>query len=95
MKLWVIYILRCNDGTLYTGITNNLDKRIETHARGQGSRYTRARLPLELVYQERASNRSEATRREIALKRMTRSQKIKLLTITQTGRTHAQNNPMY
>ncbi len=79
MKSWAVYILRCSDGTLYTGITNDLDKRIETHSSGQGSKYTRSRLPVELVYHEQAENRSEATRRELEIKGLSRSDKIKMI----------------
>ena len=68
MRSWSVYILRCGDGTLYTGITNNLDKRIEYHSNGQGAKYTRSRLPVELLYHEQAKNRSEATRRELEIK---------------------------
>ncbi len=80
MKIWSVYILRCNDGTLYTGITNNLDKRIASHSSGQGSKYTRSRLPVELVYQEQANNRSAATRRELEIKRWSRADKMKMVT---------------
>ena len=80
MKIWSVYILRCNDGTLYTGITNNLGKRIASHSSGQGSRYTRSRLPVELVYQEQANNRSAATRRELEIKRWSRADKMKMVT---------------
>ena len=79
MKTWSVYILRCGDGTLYTGITNDLDKRIESHSSGQGSKYTRSRLPVELVYQEQAENRSEATRREWEIKRLSREDKMKIV----------------
>jgi len=79
MKTWSVYILRCGDGTLYTGITNDLDKRIESHSSGQGSKYTRSRLPVELVYQEQAENRSEATKRELEIKGLPREEKMKLV----------------
>ncbi|MEA3241458.1 MAG: GIY-YIG nuclease family protein [Pseudomonadota bacterium] len=79
MKAWVVYILRCNDSTLYTGITNNLKKRITSHSYGKGSKYTRSRLPVELVYQEQAKNRSEATRRELEIKRLSHGDKMKIM----------------
>ena len=79
MKNWAVYILRCSDGTLYTGITNNLDKRIESHSSGQGSKYTRSRLPVDLIYHEQAENRSEATRRELEIKGLSRGDKMKII----------------
>ncbi len=79
MKSWSVYILRCSDGTLYTGITNDLNKRIESHANGQGSKYTRSRLPVELVHCEQANNRSEATRRELEIKGLSRGDKMKMI----------------
>jgi len=79
MKTWSVYILRCGDGTLYTGITNDLDKRIESHLNGHGSKYTRSRLPVELVYHEQAGNRSEATQRELEIKKFSREEKMKMV----------------
>ena len=77
---WFVYILECNDSTLYTGITNNLEKRIEQHNNGQeGAKYTRARRPVKCVYKEIQKNRSEATKRELAIKKLSRSEKIKLI----------------
>ena len=81
-KAWAVYILRCNDDTLYTGITNNLEKRIIAHAAGKGSKYTRSRLPVELVYHEQAENRSEATRRELEIKRLSRGNKMKMMKVS-------------
>ncbi len=72
---WLVYILRCRDGSLYTGITNDLAKRLQAHHDGVASRYTRSRLPVKLVYLESAANRSAATKRELAIKRMKRAQK--------------------
>ncbi len=77
-KHWLVYILRCRDGSLYTGITNDLTKRLQAHREGKGSRYTRSRLPVKLVYLESAANRSAATKRELAIKRMKRAQKERL-----------------
>ena len=77
---WYLYILRCGDGTLYTGITTDVEKRLETHRTGKGAKYTRGRLPLELVYRESCGSHSDALKREIAVKRMTRREKEALLT---------------
>lgn len=79
MKPWTVYILRCGDGTLYTGITNDLERRLAAHAGGTASKYTRARLPVELVYKEEAPDRSRATRRETAIKKMSRRSKTTLI----------------
>jgi putative endonuclease len=72
-------MLRCRDGTLYTGATNNLERRLATHGRGKGAAYTRARLPVKLVWSEPAEDRSAALRREAALKRLTRAEKLRLI----------------
>ena len=76
---WFVYLLRCGDGSLYTGSTNDVSRRLAAHQRGKGAKYTRSRLPVELVYQEEAPDQSAALRREAAIKRMTRQQKLKLL----------------
>lgn len=77
---WFVYILECSDKTLYTGITNNLEKRIEQHNSGQeAAKYTRARRPVKCVYQEIHLNRSEATKREFAIKKLARKEKLKLI----------------
>ncbi|CAM4195946.1 GIY-YIG nuclease family protein [Corallococcus exiguus] len=73
-------MLRCQDGTLYTGATNNLERRLATHGRGKGAAYTRARLPVTLVWSEPAEDRSTALRREAAIKRLTRADKLLLFT---------------
>jgi putative endonuclease len=75
---WRVYLLRCRDGTLYAGATCDLARRLERHAAGRGARYTRSRLPVELVYQERARGRGAALSREAALKRLTRGEKLAL-----------------
>ncbi len=72
------YILRCSDNTLYTGWTNHLEERIKTHNAGHGAKYTRSRLPVELVYSETFETKQEAMRREAQIKRMTRKEKEKL-----------------
>ncbi|CAK7008813.1 hypothetical protein CIW83_12520 [Tissierella sp. P1] len=74
-----VYILRCKDNTLYTGWTVDLNKRIYMHNLGKASKYTRARLPVELVYFEKFDNKIEAQRREYAIKQLSRSQKLKLI----------------
>lgn len=77
-KSWCVYLLRCAGGTLYTGITNDLAARLEAHRSGGGAKYTRGRLPLELVYREPAASRGEATRRERQIKRLSRAAKLAL-----------------
>ena len=62
-KLWYVYILKCGDGTLYTGITDDVSARLQAHREGKGAKYTRGRGPLELVYQEIAENHSAAAKR--------------------------------
>jgi putative endonuclease len=76
---WRVYMLRCRDGSLYTGATNDLERRLERHADGAGARYTRSRLPVRLVYDEPARGRGAALRREAALKRLTRAEKLALV----------------
>jgi putative endonuclease len=73
-------MLRCGDGSLYTGMTNDLDRRLDRHRAGKGAAYTRSRLPLELVFLERVADRSAALRREAALKKLDRAAKLKLVT---------------
>jgi putative endonuclease len=75
---WV-YMLRCGDGTLYSGITNDLDKRFAAHESGRGARYTRGRGPLRLVYREEVKDKSAALKREHALKRLPRARKLALV----------------
>jgi UV DNA damage endonuclease len=76
---WVVYMLRCADGSLYTGITNDLLQRMKKHNAGTASRYTRSRLPVKLVYEERSENRSLATKRELAIKSLSRIAKEALI----------------
>lgn len=76
---WYVYILRCADGTLYTGMARDADKRLKQHSAGKAARYTRARLPVELLYREAAGSRSMALRRELALKRWPRAKKLSLI----------------
>ena len=79
---YVVYMLRCADGSLYTGCTNDLRKRLHAHQTGRGAKYTRSRLPVELVYEEAAEDRSAALRRESAIKRLTRTQKLALIALS-------------
>ena len=76
---WTVYMLRCRDGSLYTGMTNDLGARVERHQRGKGAAYTRSRLPVRLVFHELVDDRSAALKREAALKRLTRQQKLAFL----------------
>jgi len=76
---WCVYLLRCSDGTLYAGATNDLARRLAAHALGKGARYTRSRLPVEVVWTARAAGRSAALRREAALKQLTRAEKLALV----------------
>lgn len=73
---WYLYILLCKGGTLYTGITNNLEKRIQKHFLGQAAKYTKAHPPLRQVYQETLADKSTAAKRELEIKRWPRSRKI-------------------
>lgn len=78
MKQWCVYILRCADGTLYTGSTDDFPRRLAAHSSGRGAKYTRGRGPLEPVYRENCADRSAALRREAAIKRLSRAQKLAL-----------------
>jgi putative endonuclease len=75
MARWLVYIVRCRDGTLYTGITNDLARRLAQHNAGRGARYTRGRAPVALVYSEELASKGDALRREMAIKRLRSSQK--------------------
>jgi putative endonuclease len=76
---WVCYLLQCADNTIYCGITNDLDKRLAAHNAGEGAKYTRGRTPLQLVYAEPCADKSTALKRELQIKRMSRSEKLALL----------------
>lgn len=76
---YYVYMVRCSDGSLYTGSTNNLPARVEKHNRGEGARYTRGRRPVTLVYSESAASKSDALKREIQIKKMTRADKLSLI----------------
>ena len=77
--LYYVYILRCGDGTLYTGYTGDISRRVALHNRGKGAKYTRARLPVVLAYQEELPDKSAAMKREAAIKKLTRAQKLALI----------------
>ena len=76
---WPLYILRCGDGTLYTGITTDVPRRLEAHRQGRGAKYTRGRGPLELIYQEECGTHSEALKRELEVKALSRMEKERLI----------------
>lgn len=73
------YILRCGDGSYYTGWTNDLERRLRAHSEGRGGKYTRSRLPVELIYREEFATKEEAMRREWEIKQLTRAQKEELI----------------
>jgi putative endonuclease len=79
MKKWFVYIVECSDGTYYTGISTDVNKRISTHNIGRGAKYTRSRLPVICVYSKEYSDRSEANKEEYRIKQLTRKEKIKLI----------------
>lgn len=76
---WVCYLLRCADDTLYCGISNDLEKRVAAHNAGEGAKYTRGRLPVSVVYLETCEDKSAALKRELQIKKMSRSEKHALL----------------
>ena len=79
---WTVYLLKCADGTLYCGCTNDLPKRLAAHNRGQGAKYTRSRRPVALAWQEEQPDRSAALRREAQVKKLSRAQKLALSVLT-------------
>lgn len=76
--MWYVYILKCSDGTLYTGITTDLNKRLETHNKGKGGKYTKTRLPVKIMASFNVENRSEASKEEYRIKQLSRKEKLKL-----------------
>jgi len=76
---WTVYILRCGDGTLYTGITNDLDRRMAEHDAGTGAKYTKGRGPFQLLYQEACQGRGPASKRESEIKSLDRKAKLSLV----------------
>ena len=82
---WYLYVLRCADGTLYTGITTDVETRFAAHQSGKGAKYTRGRGPLELVHQEVCEDHSQALKREYAFKQLSREQKMLFLEQARMG----------
>ncbi|MBD3298515.1 MAG: GIY-YIG nuclease family protein [candidate division Zixibacteria bacterium] len=78
-KQWYVYIVRCRDGSLYTGITDNLEKRLETHNRGKGAKFTARRRPVVLVYTEKQPDQGTARSREMQIKKWRRDKKVNLV----------------
>ncbi|MCD7856501.1 MAG: GIY-YIG nuclease family protein [Clostridiales bacterium] len=76
---WWAYMVQCADGTLYTGIAADVDRRAEVHNRGRGAKYTRSRLPVQVVYREEQPTKGDALRREMAIKRLSRREKLELI----------------
>lgn len=83
---WGVYILRCKDGSLYTGSTDDVDKRLALHEAGRGAKYTRGRGPLTLVYWEEVPERNASLRREAAIKKLSRKKKLELISAKKSGR---------
>ena len=83
--VWYLYILRCRDDTLYTGITTDVEKRLEAHRSGKGAKYTRGRGPLELAYREACGTHSDALKREYQIKQLSRQEKQLLIEGWQTA----------
>ncbi len=90
---WVVYILRCRDGSLYTGITTDLARRLRAHAAGRASRYTRSRLPVRLVHSEPQPSRSMALKREAAIKQLPRRTKLELVNPPSGGERSGPRSP--
>ena len=82
---WFLYILKCADASLYTGITKDLERRLQMHLEGKGARYTRTRLPVEMVYQEICRTRTDALVRECAVKTLPKPKKLALIQNFQVG----------
>ena len=81
---WWVYMLRCKDNSLYTGYTDDVDRRLAVHNAGRGAKYTRSRLPVELAWREEQPDKSAALRREAAVKRLTRKEKLALVEAAET-----------
>lgn len=79
---WHCYLLECADGTLYCGITNDLDKRLAAHNAGEGAKYTRGRAPVKLLYREPCADKSAALKREMEIKALPRAAKLALCGVT-------------
>jgi putative endonuclease len=78
-QLWYVYILKCSDGTLYTGYTNDVEARVKKHNAGKGAKYTKSRLPVVACYSESLDSKSLAMQREYKVKKLTRVQKLALI----------------
>lgn len=78
-KAWFVYILKCSDGTLYTGITNDVKKRVEAHNAGKGAKYTRGRGPVEVLYKKRCKDKSSASKKEAKIKKLDKIGKLKII----------------
>ena len=89
-KIWYLYILECGDGTLYTGITDDVQRRFKAHSEGKGAKYTRGRGPLKLVYSESCGTHSDALKREIQIKKLPRPEKFRLI---EAGQTEQEKEP--
>ena len=81
---YYVYIVKCSDSSLYCGYTNDIEKRIKTHNSGLGAKYTKSRLPVSLVYFEMAETKSDALKREAAIKKLTKKQKLVLISKGET-----------
>lgn len=77
--MWYLYILKCGDDSFYTGITNDIEKRLTFHREGKGSKYVRSHLPVELIYQEKYETKEEACKREFEIKHWSREEKLALI----------------
>lgn len=93
--MWFVYIAKCCDDTLYTGITNNIEERIKTHNSGKGGAYTRGRIPVELVYSEKAEDKGKALSREYEIKQLTREEKLELIAWRKAHRAERGYYPMH
>ena len=89
---WFVYILQAADRTLYTGIARNVDKRLQTHLSGRGSRYLRGKTPLKLIYKEVRFGRSSALKREAGIKNLTRTQKMELVSLRANAMCHCEES---
>ncbi len=78
-SMWYVYIIKCSDKSLYTGITNDVARRVKVHNSRKGGKYTRSRLPVKLLYKEICQTKSEALKREIKIKSLSRKEKLELL----------------
>ncbi|MCW8839231.1 MAG: GIY-YIG nuclease family protein [Thiovulaceae bacterium] len=80
MSKWKVYVLRCSDDTLYTGVATDLERRLDEHNNSvKGAKYTKVRRPVELVYYENCADRVDASKREYAIKKLTRTEKLELI----------------